>query len=136
MDVSGGNIVEQEDEGEVINDVGERTEERALEAMGRDGFLDFTESERWFRVGDPVDGVLVIPVLVFGFRRRRSPTGTHCCSSKCDLKEDPDALLAPLLHPLLREALSLSLSLLSKKKQYLTVLYSSAAPSVKPDLRQ
>lgn len=45
MEVRGGNIVEQRGEKEIMSDEGERADKGALEAMGRDGFLDLAQSE-------------------------------------------------------------------------------------------
>lgn len=40
VEVRGGNVVEESGKEEVVNDVGKGADKGALEAMGRDGFLD------------------------------------------------------------------------------------------------
>lgn len=45
VEVGGGDMIEERDKGEVVEDIGERAEERALKAMWRHDFLKLAQRE-------------------------------------------------------------------------------------------
>lgn len=48
MEVIGSNVIEDKGYSKVINNVGERAENRTLETMRRDGFLDLSKGKWGF----------------------------------------------------------------------------------------
>lgn len=76
LNVGGSNVVKDGGNGEVIKDIGEGADNRALKTMRWDGFLDLTEAERRLRVRNSLVGV---SIRIFAHRgRNHSSTSTHC----------------------------------------------------------
>lgn len=57
LDVGGSNVVNDRNNGEVVKDIGEGADDRALKTMRWDGFLDLPEAERRLSVRNSLDGV-------------------------------------------------------------------------------
>lgn len=75
MEVMGGNVIEEEGYGEVINYIRERTDHRALKTVRWNGLLDLAETEGRFLKRYPLQSVsLWLPV---GRRNRGSATSPH-----------------------------------------------------------
>lgn len=81
-EVDDGEVEEEGSDGEVMHDIRERLECRALEAMGRDGFLELAQRERRLIGGDALQGIdsasgrrcsLMRSLLL----RRHPPAGAH-----------------------------------------------------------
>jgi len=79
MKVRSCDVVEKENAGEIINNIGERAAKGSLEAMGRDGLLDVAKREWWLRVRHPLEGVLLL--FVFGCWSRHASSGPHFIGS-------------------------------------------------------
>lgn len=73
-DLIKGNIEEGGDDGKVIRDVGEGTENRALKAVGRDSFLELANREGRLLCGDTTNNITV-ELLLLG---SHASSGTHC----------------------------------------------------------
>lgn len=74
VEVGGGKVVEEEGYGEVRDDVREGTDKGTLETVGRDGFFEVSDGERWFFVR----GSFEMGFLVgFGFRNRDATSCSH-----------------------------------------------------------